>query len=603
MLSSPRSLGRSRTAWTAALALGGALVLFSQAGAQQPTRFAEASTSTPQPARPTRFAETSARAQMPQDPPPAEAGAETDTKAALQPDSTSKNNPSGGAPASGAKAADKKADEKKDDEKKKVNWAKVPPVSKRAPTGWFSLPSTEPGFYSLLDHIRGEYLEKPPRYPFGSRSLNSIPTYDYDFRYLEDPKNTQHDWSDCYKRIHFGPDGDFLFSTGGEVRDRYMNEISSRGTGTNNFYNNFRVRAYGDFWYKDQFRVFAEFMDADVYGNRLPPNANDGSGPELQNGFVDAKVGDPFGGPLYVRVGRQELLYGSQRLISPPDWANTRRTFQGAKAFWSNEQWSVDAFWVQPVTTDLKKFDSVNNNQNFFGMWGTYRPKAGTFFDLYYLGLVQANTTTNNGDIHTIGSRYAGDVEKHLLFDFEAAVQFGERGTRHALAKMATAGLGWRFAEVPWTPHVWIYYDYASGDKDPTGRTGSNRTFNQLFGQRHNYFGYLDLVARQNIHDLNLQVSATPVGWMGLSAQYHAFSLDSRRDALYAASGAVLRRDATGRAGSDVGDEIDLLADFHLSNHTDLMIGYSKFFGGTFWRRTGNPNNVELFYTQYSFKW
>jgi hypothetical protein len=33
--------------------------------------------------------------------------------------------------------------------------------------------------------------------------------------------------------------------------------------------------------------------------------------------------------PAYVRVGRQELLYGSQRLISTLDWANTRRTFQG----------------------------------------------------------------------------------------------------------------------------------------------------------------------------------------------------------------------------------------------------------------------------------
>ncbi|AWM36639.1 alginate export family protein [Gemmata obscuriglobus] len=577
-------------------------MLLSQAGAQQPTRFAEAATPPPQPTRSARFAEASARAQMPQEPPAGEAAAGTEASAALQPDGTSKTNPSGTPPAAG-KAGDKKADEKKEDDKKKVNWAKVPPIFPRHREGWFTIREKGGGYYTLVDEIHGNYSEKAPRYQFGPRSLNSNPYYNYDFRYLEDPKNTDYDWSDAYKRIHFGPDGDFLFSTGGEVRDRYMNQLSGRGTGTNNFFNNFRVRSYGDLWYKDQFRVFAEFMYTDIYDNRLPPVGNDGSGPELQNGFVDAKVGDPFGGPLYVRVGRQELLYGSQRLLSPPDWANTRRTFQGAKAYWANDQWSLDAFWVQPVVTNLDQFDSVNNNQNLFGLWGQYRPREGTSFDFYYLGLAQANTTTNNGDIHTFGSRYCGDVDKHLLFDFEGGVQFGERGTRHALARFATAGLGWRFAEVPWVPHVWIYYDYASGDKDPTGRSGSNRTFNQLFGQRHNYLGYLDLVARQNIHDLNMQISATPTKWLSVIAQYHAFSLDSRRDALYIADGGVLRRDATGRSGTDVGDEIDLLADINLTKHTQLMVGYSKFFGGTFWRRTGNPNNVQLFYTQCSFKW
>ncbi|MBP3960626.1 alginate export family protein [Gemmata sp. G18] len=516
-----------------------------------------------------------------------------------------------GAPPAGAAPGTPKADApggsanpaSKASEEKKVDWKKVPVVAKRPPTGWWSVPQSGPGYYSLCDAVQGNYRDAPPKFPRGQFSLNSTPYFDYDYRYLEDPKNTQHEWSDCYKRLHFGPEGNWLFSTGGEVRDRYMNELSSRGSGTNNFYNNFRVRAYGDLWYKDQFRVFVDFMDTEIFGNSLPPNPNDASGPELQNAFVEAKVGDPFGGPLSVRVGRQELLYGSQRLISPPDWANTRRTFQGAKAFWSTEQWSVDAFWVQPVVQNLDKFDSVDNNRNLFGLWTTYRPKAGTFFDLYYLGLAQGNTTTNNGDIHTFGSRYTGDVDKHFLYDFEGAVQFGERGTRHNLAKMMVAGLGWRFTEVPWTPHVWVYYDYASGDKDPTGRAGSNRTFNQLFPQGHNYFGYLDLVARQNIHDLNLQVSVTPQPWMNLSMQYHSFNLDSTRDALYNARGQAIRQDRTGRSGNAVGEELDLLALFHLTAHQDFMIGYSKFFGGTFWKRTGNPNNVELFYAQYSLKW
>jgi hypothetical protein len=40
-------------------------------------------------------------------------------------------------------------------------------------------------------------------------------------------------------------------------------------------------------------------------------------------------------------VGRQELLYGAQRLISPLDWANTRRTFEGGKLIWQGERVEV----------------------------------------------------------------------------------------------------------------------------------------------------------------------------------------------------------------------------------------------------------------------
>ncbi|AMV28037.1 hypothetical protein VT84_26770 [Gemmata sp. SH-PL17] len=509
-----------------------------------------------------------------------------------------------GAAAPGAAPAAPAA--KAPEEKKKVDWSKVPVVAKRPPTGWWTgttVPSGGPGYYSLRDVIEGNYRDERPKQPYGPWSLNSTPYFDFDFRYLDDPKNTQHDWADAYKRVHFGPEDNFLFSTGGEVRYRYMNELSSRGTGRNNFYDLFRVRAYGDFWYKDEYRVFVEFMDTQVYGNRLAPGPTDESGPDIQNAFVEAKVGNPFGGPLSVRVGRQELLYGSQRLVSPPDWGQTRRTFQGAKAFWSSDQWSVDAFWVQPVIPNDSKADSVDNNRNFVGLWSTYRPKAGTFFDLYYLGLMQANTTTANGDIHTIGSRYTGDVDKRFLYDFEGAVQFGERGSRHVLAKMLVAGLGYRFTNLPWNPHFWIYYDYASGDKDPTGRSGSYRTFNQLFAQAHNYFGYIDLVARQNIHDLNFQFSVSPQPWMNLSVQYHSFNLDSVKDGLYNTRGQIIRQDPTGRAGNAVGQEMDILATVHLSTHQDFMFGYSKFFGGSFWRRTGNPNNVELLYAQYSLKW
>src|SRR5262249_14816356 len=136
--------------------------------------------------------------------------------------------------------------------------------------------------------------------------------------------------------------------------------------------------------------------------------------------------------PVYIRGGRQELLYGSERLISPLDWANTRRTFQGVKGFWHSEKLDVDAFWVQPVVdnTDLYHY-GVDTKQNFEGLWATCRPKKGQAVDLYYLDLGNNNRIARGqyGDLRgynvsTFGARYVGD-HQNFLWDGEGMYQFG----------------------------------------------------------------------------------------------------------------------------------------------------------------------------------
>ena len=86
-------------------------------------------------------------------------------------------------------------------------------------------------------------------------------------------------------------------------------------------------------WYRDQFRVYLEFLYADGGGQDLSTLPIDVNRSDVLNLFVDVKAGDVDGRPVYIRAGRQELLYVSERLIPPLDWANTRRTHQGVKTF------------------------------------------------------------------------------------------------------------------------------------------------------------------------------------------------------------------------------------------------------------------------------
>ena len=165
-----------------------------------------------------------------------------------------------------------------------------------------------------------------------------------------------------------------------------------------------------------------------------------------------------------------------------------------------------------------------------------------------------------------------------------------------------TTGLGYCFKNVPTAPQAWIYCDYATGDRDPGGH-GTHGTFNQLFAFGHYYFGYIDVVGRQNISDLNGQLAFYPTKWVTVLVQYHMFRLAQARDALYNAAGIAIRRDPTGRAGTDVGDEIDFVTNFHLTRHQDIYVNYSHLYAGDFIKQTGSGRSPDYLYLQYAYRW
>src|SRR5262249_38082795 len=141
----------------------------------------------------------------------------------------------------------------------------------------------------------------------------------------------------------------------------------------------------------------------------LPP-VIDRNAADFQNLFIDVSPFDVAGTPLWLRVGRQELLYGSQRLISPLDWANTRRTFQGAKLFWGTDFDFVDAFVVQPVIPYDGGLSPPDHNQLFAGLWYTHRWNPTNLIDAYYLLLDNSNNNATGlpGNSGVVADRRAG---------------------------------------------------------------------------------------------------------------------------------------------------------------------------------------------------
>jgi len=490
-----------------------------------------------------------------------------------------------------------------------LDWSKIPETIQPMPrTGNFVVPPAPgPAYYSLWDAWTQDCRDKPPKSGYPAHALMPYSFFDADFRYVDALDPAERTLVEDLKRLHLNDC--LLLSTGGQFWVRYAHEHNSQLTEQDNDYTLARVRLFGDVSYSDWLRVFGEFLWADSFGEDRGPAAIDVNRGDLLNLFVDLRLFDYEDHPVYVRGGRQELVYGSQRLVSPLDWANTRRTFQGVKAFRQGEKWDYSAFWVQPVLPNPSDFDSPDENQNFVGSWLTYRPQKGTFLDLYYLYLHNSNQLVQQGieraplEVNTLGVRYTGDKEG-FLWDTELALQLGDQGSQDLVAGMATAGVGRHWKDTCLSPTVWAYYDYASGDANPND--GDYTTFSQLFPFGHYYLGWADLVGRQNIHDANAHLYLYPAPWITINLQYHHFWLNQRRDALYNAAGAAYRRDPTGTSGNNVGDEIDIVTNFHLTRYADILVAYSKLYGGGFLEATAGPNqaaDAETLYFIFQQRW
>jgi len=421
--------------------------------------------------------------------------------------------------------------------------------------------------------------------------------YNNNFAYLNDPAYDDWHLGEYFKQV---PLGDcWTVDLGGQYRIRSMHEQNFRGlhlTGNDDDFLLHRTRLFANAKYSDWFRFYGEYLDAESNNEDFPPRAIEVNRSDLLNLFVDARAFDGDCGDLWFRLGRQELLYGSERLISPLDWANTRRTFEGFKFFWQGEDWNVDVFATRPVTIDPIHFDSPNYDQEFFGAWSTYKAVPGQTYDLF---AIQFNNAAGENDYQftTLGGRWLGS-EGCWLWELEGGTQFGENtsGSPHR-AGFATGGCGYKWADRCWQPQLWCYYDWASGGDV----LGAGEGFNHLFPLAHKYLGYMDLFGRSNIQSPNVQLTVQPHPKLKLLAWYYYLFLDTRADTPYTVVMSPVNP-ANAPASRDLGHEIDLLATISLTPRMDLLLGYSHFFSGQYYQLTpGLPyrGDADFFYAQY----
>lgn len=441
------------------------------------------------------------------------------------------------------------------------------------------------------------------------------------------PPYTPVRWNENYSYLARSPDADFFdpikyiplggedvyLSFGGQARFRYEN-FSNENFGAVENDEGYYLQRYllhADLHLGPHVRVFGQIKSSLVDdGREVPTSARpiDKDDIDIQQLFGDLKL--PLGekNSLTLRFGRQDLIYGAQRLISPLDWTNTRRTFEGFKASLALGDHTLDGFVVRPVVIDDHSLNEGNYDVTFAGVYDTIAMPAvlkgaNTKLDLYGLGLW--DRTTVDIDTYTLGARFATNP-KPFDVDVELDYQFGENGTVDISAYSFAVEGGYTAEALTFKPRAYLGFDYASGDEEPADDE-FNR-FNQLFPLGHAYFGYIDVIARQNIVDLHpgLELTLANNGRyakkLSLRTDYHLFWRAEENDGVFNAGGGLLRA-AGGNDEREIGSELDLLLTWQVDRHLSAYFGYSHFFAGDFIEQTGPGDDIDFAYAavQYTF--
>lgn len=419
-----------------------------------------------------------------------------------------------------------------------------------------------------------------------------------DFSYLNNPKYDGCCLGDRFKQIKLGgcgcgsptcadpcccpggagggKGGGPVLDLGGQVRlrghyERGMGQQAgfTRFQNTENQFGLLRLRLYSNLKLTDNVRIFAEGIYADVVGSNdayVPRGPIDRNWGDINNLFIDLKLTNN----TTARFGRQEIVLGAQRLISPLDWANTRRRFDGVRITNKWDKLTLDSFYLNFVPVVFDEFDDFfQDNSKLYGTYGSYKGAKDTF-ELYYMG---NDNDAGNFSLHTIGSRMIGGRE-NWLYELEGGVQLGDqdgRGLAHEAA-FGTAGIGRKFPKGIWSPTVWFYYDYASGNN----LGGDFNGFNQYFPLAHKYLGFIDAVARNNVESPNILLTLQPGKKTKLLFWYYHLMANQDTAAVPAIGGTP----AQSLVSKDLGNEIDVLLSHNIGPRSNLVLGYSRFFRG-----------------------
>lgn len=356
-------------------------------------------------------------------------------------------------------------------------------------------------------------------------------------------------------------------------------------------------------------RGFLQIQDVRDLG--VAPGGTTGVTTGVHQGF--AQVGDDHS---FVRVGRQEIDWGSGRLIGSLNWQSAARSFDALRLRGEILPFAVEAMvtLLRPprqftytrthASGDTETWGADSGGDWLAGMafeWMESEALRLSTFVLYrHDGPLEPSTPglsaaerdaapTRQRDIAALSVRAAGRLVGRLRYELELIGEAGVVSHRDffALAGIAEAHYA---IEAPWQPEIGLGASIATGNGG-----GSVREFENFFASNHVIYGLMDIFGLRNQAQAFVRAGVTPDARIGAWIAARLFWLLEPGARWTNAPGQTIAIEPSNREPF-LGAELDVEVRWTPIDHLPLSAGYAVFVPAGGAVALGHADPMHFFY-------
>lgn len=323
----------------------------------------------------------------------------------------------------------------------------------------------------------------------------------------------------------------------------------------------------------DRVQAFVQIQDSRRFGAGnadLARGTMDPSAGQLDVHQAYFVVRDLFEMPLSIKVGRQELAYGNQRLVGSVGWSNVGRSFDAGVLAYNRERASVDLFAARLAGSPVEG----NGSENLFGLYSSWQLGNSHTLDVY--ALLDNNTNqipsrdgspTDRLVRFTPGATLEGSVSG-ASYSLEAILQTGKTtDSPGAVRSTIDASLFGASASAPVGAigaRLGAGYTRLSGDDRPDDDVRGQ--FNTLFATNHKFYGFMDYfpasASPYGLQDFRVEATVPLSSQVDLATTLHHFT----------------QAESTPSVGTKVlGQELDVTVTYKFADSVTFKTGVSGF--------------------------
>jgi hypothetical protein len=389
-----------------------------------------------------------------------------------------------------------------------------------------------------------------------------------------------------------------FISIGGELREVYQH-FENQNFG--DVPPSFKEASTGQVWHRimahanveigSNVRVFFQLNNTLRFFNPNPlaPEIDENT-LSLHQAFIDYN----FHKNWQLRVGRQEMGYGNNRILTFREGPNTRLTFDAAILKYKNVKRSVDILAVSPVVAKDGVFDDESMKSFVVGVYANEIIIPKKFLLDYYL----INFASDQRQYNFMGGKESRQSYGFRVFsqnprfnyELESTFQSGKFNDLNIDAFGFSFDLNYKISQKN-NVIIGVAGNHISGDKDRSDN--ELNTYNLIYSKPS--YGLAAPIGSSNIENINPYLKINPTKGLFLQAGIYFMQRNSNQDGTYSPGMGQVRPTPNllfSSTNRGLGSQYSFESSYVLNNHVSFAADFAFFEAGNYVKSTGKGQNI-----------